>query len=112
MKVVPIVTRLFAEGEDLHDFVEEHLPSLKEGSILAVASKIVALAEGRVTEARSAKDTSCACRLNVRRPVSAEAEPIPPPRAQPANAAVSTRAALRSWSFFTPSSRRPCDRRH
>jgi coenzyme F420-0:L-glutamate ligase len=47
MKVDPISTRLFKEREDLASFVAVHVPVLKEGSIIAIASKIVALAEGR-----------------------------------------------------------------
>src|SRR3989344_454981 len=50
MKVVPIKTRIFVEGEDLPAFIYEHIPALKDGSILVVASKIVALAERRVVE--------------------------------------------------------------
>ena len=47
MKVTPIKTRVFKEGEDLLAFIKKHVPKLKEGSILVVTSKIVALAEGR-----------------------------------------------------------------
>jgi len=47
MKTRAIKTRLFAEGEIIERFIFEHIPKLKEGSILAVTSKIVALAESR-----------------------------------------------------------------
>ena len=47
MKVSAIKTCIFKDGEDLMAFVHEHIPVLNEGSILVVASKIVALAEGR-----------------------------------------------------------------
>ncbi len=47
MIVTPIRTRIFAEGEDLAAFIAEHIPQLADGSILAIASKVVALAEGR-----------------------------------------------------------------
>ncbi len=47
MQVRPIKTRLFREGESLSAFILEHLPSLKEGSVLIVTSKIAALAEKR-----------------------------------------------------------------
>jgi coenzyme F420-0:L-glutamate ligase len=47
MNVVPIKTRLFEEGEDLAAFIRAHVEKLKEGSVLVVTSKIVALAEGR-----------------------------------------------------------------
>lgn len=52
MRVEPIRTRIFKEGEDLAAFIGMYVPRLKEGSILAVASKIVALAEGRVVEVK------------------------------------------------------------
>lgn len=50
MNVKAVKTRLFEKGEDLAAFILEHIPTLKEGSIVAVASKIVALAENRVVE--------------------------------------------------------------
>lgn len=56
MQVHPIKTRLFEEGEDLFSFVHEHIPKLKDGSILAIASKVVALAEGRVVELKGSPD--------------------------------------------------------
>ncbi len=57
MEVVPIRTRIFIEGEDLVDFICAHVPELREGSIVAVTSKIVALAEGRTVPASVDKDT-------------------------------------------------------
>ncbi len=56
MKVTPVRTRVLKEGDDLAAFIIKHLPHLKDGSILAVASKIVALAEGRVVIVRSTKE--------------------------------------------------------
>ena len=47
MKVAPIRTRVFKESEDLVQFIVAHIPTLGEGSVLAVTSKIVALSEGR-----------------------------------------------------------------
>jgi len=47
MKTLAIRTRLFQEGENLEHFIFEHIPHLKDGSILVVTSKIVALAERR-----------------------------------------------------------------
>lgn len=47
MTTIPITTRVFLEGESLTHFITEHLPTLREKSILAVTSKIVALAEQR-----------------------------------------------------------------
>lgn len=50
MQVRPIKTRIFKEGDDLVAFIKKHIPKLKNGSILAVTSKIVALAERRVVK--------------------------------------------------------------
>lgn len=47
MLVRPIKTRVFSEGENLVAFIRAHIPALKEGSVIVVTSKIVALAEGR-----------------------------------------------------------------
>jgi coenzyme F420-0:L-glutamate ligase len=47
MKVQAIETRIFSEGESLVDFIKENIKSLKEGSVVVVTSKIVALAEKR-----------------------------------------------------------------
>jgi dihydrofolate synthase / folylpolyglutamate synthase len=47
MLVNAVRTRVFKEREDLADFILEHIPKLKEDSVLVVTSKIVALAEGR-----------------------------------------------------------------
>jgi len=46
MEVKPIKTRLFKERENLAEFVVAHIPKVKEGTIIVVTSKIVALAEG------------------------------------------------------------------
>ena len=56
MNVHPIHTRIFRERDDLFVFITAHVPRLKEGSILAVTSKIVALAEGRVVEIKNQKE--------------------------------------------------------
>ena len=50
MKTTPVQTRIFQEGEDLAAFVKEHIPTISDGSIITVASKIVALAEKRTVE--------------------------------------------------------------
>lgn len=47
MNVRAIKTTVFKEKEDLVRFITKHIPKLKNGSVLAVTSKIVALAEGR-----------------------------------------------------------------
>jgi len=54
MNVRPIKTRIFKENEDLFLFITGHIRTLKEGSVLAVTSKIVALSEGRVAIAKDA----------------------------------------------------------
>lgn len=56
MKVLPITTRVFKENEDLFSFVYAHVRKLKEGSILAVTSKIVALSEGRIAVVRNKEE--------------------------------------------------------
>ena len=48
MLVKTIRTSIFREGGNLFDFIKQAIPSLKNGSVLAVTSKIVALAEGSV----------------------------------------------------------------
>lgn len=56
MVVMPIKTRIFRQGENLVDFISDHLPSAKEGSVLVVTSKIVSLAENRVLEIQTLED--------------------------------------------------------
>ena len=56
MEVQAIKTRLFAEGEDLVRFIREHVSNLNEGSIVVIASKIVALAEARVVDSVENKE--------------------------------------------------------
>jgi dihydrofolate synthase / folylpolyglutamate synthase len=53
MNVRAIKTRIFREGEDLFDFITEHIPALDEATVLAVTSKIVALCEGRVARPKN-----------------------------------------------------------
>ncbi|OGG53752.1 hypothetical protein A3H16_01730 [Candidatus Kaiserbacteria bacterium RIFCSPLOWO2_12_FULL_53_8] len=55
MNIRPIKTRFFKEDEDLVAFVTRHIPKLKDGSIVAVTSKIVALAEGRTSQAKGTR---------------------------------------------------------
>jgi len=56
MHAQPIRTDIFKEGEDLAKFIGAHLPKLKDGIVLAVTSKIVALAEGRVAILKNRKE--------------------------------------------------------
>lgn len=51
MRVRAICTPVFQEREDLFAFITKHIPSLTDGTILVVASKIVALSEGRTANA-------------------------------------------------------------
>lgn len=48
MEITSIRTRIFKINEPLFPFVASYLPQLKNGDIIAVTSKIVALSEGRV----------------------------------------------------------------
>jgi len=56
MQVKPIRTRIFKEGKNLTDFIISHIPKLKDRTVLAVTSKIVALAEGRVVTLKNRKE--------------------------------------------------------
>ncbi len=56
MKITPVKTRVFEEGEDLVAFIVSHIPQLEDGSVLAVTSKIVALAEGRTAVVADEKE--------------------------------------------------------
>ncbi|OGJ59542.1 hypothetical protein A3D11_00235 [Candidatus Peribacteria bacterium RIFCSPHIGHO2_02_FULL_49_16] len=56
MNIIPIKTRLFKQGEEIVSFILIYLPRLKDGSILVITSKIVALSEGRVMKETSEKE--------------------------------------------------------
>jgi F420-0:gamma-glutamyl ligase len=56
MILKPVKTRIFKEGESLPDFLFANIKSLKEGSVVVVSSKIVALAEGRVVVFKTEKE--------------------------------------------------------
>lgn len=56
MKVLPVRTGVFREGEDLALFITKHIPKLSEESVLAVTSKVVALAEGRTAAPATARE--------------------------------------------------------
>ena len=53
MKVDAIKTRLFKTGENLVDFIIEHIKELEEKSIVVITSKIASLAENRVAEIKT-----------------------------------------------------------
>ena len=47
MNIIPIKTTIFREGDDLISFIGKYVRRIPNRSILAITSKIVALAEGR-----------------------------------------------------------------
>ena len=48
MEVKPIKTRIFASGDDLLSFLGQYFLDIPERSVLVIASKIVALSQGRI----------------------------------------------------------------
>jgi coenzyme F420-0:L-glutamate ligase len=50
MIIKPLKTRLFQPKEKLLPFIDKYLPKIKEGSVVVVTSKIVALSEGRFVD--------------------------------------------------------------
>ncbi len=48
MEITPIKTKLFKSGDDLNKFLFSNLPSLKNGDIICLSSKVAGLAEGRI----------------------------------------------------------------
>jgi coenzyme F420-0:L-glutamate ligase len=56
MNIIPVKTEIFREGESLISFIKKHIPKLTEGCILAVTSKIVALAEHRTATVKNEKE--------------------------------------------------------
>ncbi len=56
MKVQPIKTRIFIEGESIIAFIKEHIKKIPEESVLVITSKIVALSEGRTAGKLSKKE--------------------------------------------------------
>ena len=57
LKITPIITALFQQGENLEQFIINSLShySIKEGAVLAVSSKIFSLAENRVVQTTDKK---------------------------------------------------------
>src|SRR6266702_4705276 len=45
MKVIAYKTHKITVGEDIFSIVDQYLPSLKEGSVVAITSKIIALCQ-------------------------------------------------------------------
>ena len=48
MKITPVKTDLFPARADLAAFIVRHLPSVKENTVLAVASKLICLWKGKI----------------------------------------------------------------
>lgn len=55
MKITPVKTTVFKEGQDLPSFIFKYLPKIKEGSVIAVSSKVCGLWEKR-TAPKEQKD--------------------------------------------------------
>ncbi len=53
MKIEAIKTRVFHKKENLHSFVIEHIPELKENEILFITSKLLSLAQNKVVDKRT-----------------------------------------------------------
>ncbi|KKU70085.1 MAG: hypothetical protein UX94_C0011G0013 [Parcubacteria group bacterium GW2011_GWA2_47_21] len=56
MIIKPVKTRIFLEGENLLNFILEHIKKIPEKSVLAVTSKIAALSEGRTALVKDEKE--------------------------------------------------------
>jgi dihydrofolate synthase / folylpolyglutamate synthase len=54
MIVKPYKTHKVKPGDDLHNILDKYLPRVNENSIIAIASKIVGICEGRVVKIESA----------------------------------------------------------
>lgn len=58
MKVRSIKTEKVLPGTDLFKFLDKHLKTFREGSILAITSKIVSICEGRIIKAEGDPEES------------------------------------------------------
>jgi coenzyme F420-0:L-glutamate ligase len=56
MNIKAIKTRIFKPNEDLLGFLDKYIKNLKEGDVIVITSKIVALAEGRIEKITSEKE--------------------------------------------------------
>lgn len=48
MIVNPVKTRIVTPGESLYDLLDTYLPKLDDGDVVAIASKIIGICEGRI----------------------------------------------------------------
>jgi putative folate metabolism gamma-glutamate ligase len=62
MQVLPVRTGPVRAGDDLIALLEAHLPPLADGDVVAVTSKIIALAQGRVIGQASREEKRAAVR--------------------------------------------------
>lgn len=53
MKLTPIHTNVFNEQDNLPAFIQQHIPALKENTVLAVASKLICLWKGLCVDYKS-----------------------------------------------------------
>lgn len=55
LTICPVKTRIFDVNENIEDFIVESVPQelVKEKMVLAITSKIVSLAEGRLVKFRN-----------------------------------------------------------
>lgn len=56
MHVRAIKTKIFQENENLISFITRYIKNIKEGSVIVITSKIVALSEGRTAIAKNEKE--------------------------------------------------------
>lgn len=56
MRIKSIKTKIFKENENLVSFITRYIRKVKEGSVIIVTSKIVALSEGRTAIAKNEKE--------------------------------------------------------
>src|SRR5690348_12896031 len=56
MKVTAYKTHKIQPNENLFSILDKYLPPLKENTVIAIASKIVGLCEGRVVKIKSEKE--------------------------------------------------------
>ena len=55
MQIIGIKTPIFQNKNNLMDFIQKQIPSLQEGDVIAITSKIVALSQGRIYQLKDKK---------------------------------------------------------
>jgi F420-0:gamma-glutamyl ligase len=56
MNIQPIKTRILNENDTIVDFIIEHIPKPAEKTVIAITSKIIAVAEGRIAEVKTTQE--------------------------------------------------------